>query len=58
MVILFYSLKGERSDYLAEGLLYGLKKLYDVIDIPKRQSLYSDSRVIFIRIGIYGTLEI
>ena len=42
--IIFYSLKGDRSDYLTDGLLYGLKKLYDVIDFPKRTVLYKDSK--------------
>ena len=41
--IVFYSLKGSRSDYLTDGLLYGLRKLYNVIDIPKRLVLYKDS---------------
>jgi len=41
--IIFYSLSGSRSDWITDGLLYGLKKLYNVIDIPKRKSLYEDS---------------
>jgi len=41
--IIFYSLSGSRSDWMTDGLLYGLKKLYNVIDIPKRKSLYEDS---------------
>lgn len=42
--VVFYSLQGSRNDYLADGLLYGLKKLYNVIDIPKRLVLYKDSK--------------
>ena len=41
--IIFYSMNGSRSDWITDGLLYGLKKLYNVIDIPKRKSLYEDS---------------
>lgn len=43
MNIIFYSLIGSRNDYFTDGLLYGLKKLYNVIDIPKRTVLYKDS---------------
>ncbi|MCK5624958.1 glycosyltransferase family 1 protein [Candidatus Pacearchaeota archaeon] len=43
MNINFYSFNSNRCDYLTDGLLYGLKKLYNVVDFPKRVVLYEDS---------------
>ena len=42
--ILFLSLIGTHSDYIADALFYGLKEVgHEVIDLPKRECLYKDS---------------